>query len=242
MSLFCDVVAPRSLNSIALHCVEWVWTHPKFCHGSDDLPIVKPGNESLIAAGTWCPGKNELGTIRFVKSPCWLMLSDHPCFVPVLIRFLALSWIIIDRSNIKHNSRHLRDIISSTEFELFFGEAKPHPKGERQNIFGREDELKTAPKGVAKDHQWVAFILKLVSYCDFLFRDIDLLKCRSFAVAHWYVVYDRPVFFDKRRWGGRLGKIYHGIRDAPILRVCLWDIPLHLLHLSCLPIPRSLTL
>jgi hypothetical protein len=61
--------------------------------------------------------------------------------------------ITVDRSNIKRNSSRLRDIISSTEFEQFFGEAKPHPKGERQNIFGREDELKTAPKGVPKDHQ-----------------------------------------------------------------------------------------
>ncbi|XP_006455055.1 hypothetical protein AGABI2DRAFT_209325 [Agaricus bisporus var. bisporus H97] len=96
----------------------------------------KPGNESLIAAGTWCPAKNELDTIR---------------------------------SNIKRDSGRLREIISFAEFEQFFGVAKPHPNGERQNIFGREDELKTAPKGVPKDHQ-----------------DIDLLKCRSFAVAHCF--------------------------------------------------------
>ncbi|KAF8889733.1 hypothetical protein CPB84DRAFT_1816414 [Gymnopilus junonius] len=93
-----------------------------------------PGNESLIAAGSWCPGKNELATIR---------------------------------ANIQRNPSRLRNIISAPEFVKFFGKPKPHPKGERQNIFGGEDELKTAPKGVAKDH-----------------KDIDLLKCRSFAVIH----------------------------------------------------------
>ncbi|KXN85780.1 hypothetical protein AN958_10845 [Leucoagaricus sp. SymC.cos] len=95
---------------------------------------LKPGNESIIAAGSWCPGRNELATIR---------------------------------ANIQHNPRRLRDIISSPDFERYFGKAEVHPKGERQNIFGAEDELKTAPKGVAKDHE-----------------DIDLLKCRSFAVVH----------------------------------------------------------
>jgi hypothetical protein len=35
-----------------------------------------------------------------------------------------------------------------------FGEPKPHPKGESQNIFGRDDELKVAPKGIGKDHKW----------------------------------------------------------------------------------------
>ena len=55
-------------------------------------------------------------------------------------------------------------------FESYFGKAEPHPKGKRQNIFGAEDELKVAPKGVDKDHQ-----------------DIDLLKCRSFAVVHRFM-------------------------------------------------------
>ncbi|KAF8802009.1 hypothetical protein BYT27DRAFT_7197467 [Phlegmacium glaucopus] len=94
----------------------------------------KPGNESILAAGSWCPKKDELATIR---------------------------------SNIQRSSRRLRSIISAPEFVTFFGEAKPHPEGERQNIFGMEDELKVAPKGIGKDH-----------------KDIDLLKCRSFAVIH----------------------------------------------------------
>ncbi len=28
--------------------------------------VVKPDGQSLIAAGSWCPGKNELATIRYV--------------------------------------------------------------------------------------------------------------------------------------------------------------------------------
>ncbi|PBK86992.1 hypothetical protein ARMGADRAFT_1017025 [Armillaria gallica] len=95
--------------------------------------FLKPGGESLFAGGLWCPGRNELATIR---------------------------------TNIKHNSSQLRDIISSPEFVKYFGEPKP---GKRNNIFGRDDELKVAPKGVDKDHP-----------------DIDLLKCRSFAVIHHF--------------------------------------------------------
>lgn len=70
-----------------------------------------------------------------------------------------------------------------------FGEPRPHPKGERQNVFGAEDELKTAPKGVAKNHKY-AFIdsLPLITYLYLNLRDIDLLKCRSLAVLQRYVL------------------------------------------------------
>ena len=102
------------------------------------LTLVKPGNESLIAAGTWCPSKNEINTIR---------------------------------NNLLRSSTRLRSVISSPEFVALFGKAKPHPKVERQNVWGMHDELKVAQKGVDKNH-----------------KDIDLLKCRSFAVAHKYVL------------------------------------------------------
>ncbi|KAM5546152.1 hypothetical protein V8D89_000278 [Ganoderma adspersum] len=94
----------------------------------------KPNGESIIAAGSWCPGRNELATIR---------------------------------SNLQRSSRRFRQIISSPEFEALFGPAQPHQNGGRQNIFGAEDELRVAPKGVDKTH-----------------KDIDILKCRSFAVAY----------------------------------------------------------
>ncbi|KAE9402853.1 hypothetical protein BT96DRAFT_964664, partial [Gymnopus androsaceus JB14] len=95
---------------------------------------IKPGGESLLAAGTWCPGKNELATIR---------------------------------SNIAHSPDQLRQVISDPAFVALFGEPKPVKGGGRRNIFGADDELKVAPKGFDKDH-----------------KDIDLLKCRTFAVVH----------------------------------------------------------
>jgi hypothetical protein len=66
----------------------------------------------------------------------------------------------------RHPGR-FRQLISAPEFVRLFGPAQPaEAAGEVQNVFGREDELKTAPKGVPKDHP-----------------DIDLLRLRSFAVA-----------------------------------------------------------
>ncbi|KAK7042310.1 hypothetical protein R3P38DRAFT_2889679 [Favolaschia claudopus] len=96
--------------------------------------MIKPGDQSMIAAGAWCPGKNELDTIR---------------------------------SNIQRDSTRLRQVISDPTFVKYFGE--PKPGSSRRSIFGREDELKVAPKGIAKTHP-----------------DIDLLKCRSFAVSYQF--------------------------------------------------------
>jgi hypothetical protein len=61
-----------------------------------------------------------------------------------------------------------------------FGPAKPPTTaGETQNIFGREDELKIAPKGIEKDHP-----------------DIDLLRCRSFAVVIRWVFFFSATGFE----------------------------------------------
>ncbi|KAF8965786.1 hypothetical protein BDZ97DRAFT_1811025 [Flammula alnicola] len=68
-------------------------------------------------------------------------------------------------ANIQRNSRRLRNVISAPSLSNSLANRTP-PKGEPQNIFGFEDELKVAPKGVMKDD-----------------KDIDLLKCRSFAIA-----------------------------------------------------------
>lgn len=98
------------------------------------------------------------------------------------------------RNNLLRSSTRLRKIISSPAFEGLFGEAKPQPKGGRSNIFGREDELKVAPKGVAKDHKYdVLFLsmLRRIPHILLLSRDIDLLKCRSFAVMYQYVFKSR---------------------------------------------------
>ena len=84
--------------------------------------VVKPGGESLLTAGSWCPGKDELTTIR---------------------------------AHILRNPSRLRRIISAPRFVKNFGPPKPLSKKGRQSIFGRDDELKTAPKGINKDHKWV---------------------------------------------------------------------------------------
>jgi hypothetical protein len=78
---------------------------------------VKPGGESLLAAGTWCPGRNELVTIR---------------------------------NHIQRDSRRLRRVLAAPRFVELFGEPKP---GARRSVFGHDDELKVAPKGVDKNHK-----------------------------------------------------------------------------------------
>ncbi|TFK21201.1 hypothetical protein FA15DRAFT_672761 [Coprinopsis marcescibilis] len=97
---------------------------------------LKPGGESLIAAGLWCPGRQELASLR---------------------------------TNLLRDSGPFKRVISAPRFVELFGKAERNPEGGRSNIFGGEDELKVAPKGVAKDH-----------------KDIEILKCRSFAVVHHF--------------------------------------------------------
>ncbi|GFZ48206.1 hypothetical protein JCM24511_05954 [Saitozyma sp. JCM 24511] len=71
------------------------------------------------------------------------------------------------RRQILTDPTRFRETISYPDFVRLFGPPKPHPKGKRQNVFGHEDALKVAPKGVDKEH-----------------KDIDLLKLRSVAVVH----------------------------------------------------------
>ncbi|CAE6448584.1 unnamed protein product [Rhizoctonia solani] len=133
-----DLVGKEYSRRITCECL--VCPVPFFCILNLDLiSSIKPGGGSLVAAGAWGPGKNELQTIRNVIQ--------------------------------RNHGRRLRRIIAEPSFVKYFGEPKPlatkgkQPK--RQSIFGAEDELKVAPAGVKKDHP-----------------DIDLLKCRSFAVVH----------------------------------------------------------
>ncbi|KAI5450225.1 hypothetical protein NCC49_003242 [Naganishia albida] len=72
------------------------------------------------------------------------------------------------RHAIKTDSSQIRNIISAPDFTKLFGPASPNGKGKgaRCNVFGHDDQLKVAPKGIAKDH-----------------KDIDLLKLRSIAVV-----------------------------------------------------------
>ena len=88
------------------------------------------------------------------------------------------------RSHILRSSRRLKQAISAPEFVKLYGKPEHGPQNkQRQNIFGREDELKVAPKGIDKNHKYVIEDLHLCS-SDVDHRDIELLKCRSFAVSH----------------------------------------------------------
>lgn len=81
-------------------------------------------------------------------------LFTQVTFLPLLSVRLVLSTPVLaaPRANILHDATPLREAISEPRFVKLFGEAKPHPKGLRRNVFGEEDQLKVAPKGVAKDH------------------------------------------------------------------------------------------
>jgi len=94
---------------------------------------ISPNNHSLLAAGVWQPGKDELASIR-------QRLTTEP--------------------------ETFRRVIGAKEFVEMFGKAEPKKGGGRQNVFGHDDALKVAPKGIDKGH-----------------KDIDLLKLRSVAVV-----------------------------------------------------------
>ncbi|BGP39879.1 hypothetical protein JCM10450v2_003851 [Rhodotorula kratochvilovae] len=88
------------------------------------------------------------------------------------------------RAQILSDPKPLRKILAKKEFVELFGEPKPRMDGKRTSVFGGDDQLKNAPKleGVDKTH-----------------RDIDLLKCRSFAVETHFAddVVTSPEFLDK---------------------------------------------
>lgn len=74
------------------------------------------------------------------------------------------------RAMILDDPRPLREVLANKEFIKWFGE--PDPKsGKRTSVYGQDDALKNCPKmeGVTKDHP-----------------DIDLLKLRTIAVAHYF--------------------------------------------------------
>ena len=74
-----------------------------------------------------------------------------------LVSFPRLPLSCCFRRSITANPAPLREIISGPIFESLFGKAKAE-KGKRSNIFGHEDELKTAPKNVDKTHPCVLLL------------------------------------------------------------------------------------
>ncbi|GAA5980528.1 hypothetical protein JCM11641_006670 [Rhodosporidiobolus odoratus] len=104
--------------------------------------------------------------------------------------FLGCGWwstgsneLKLFRNSILSNPKPLRKALAEPAFVKLFGEPKPRMDKKRSSIFGAEDELKNAPKleGVDKTH-----------------KDIDLLKCRSFAVETQFSdeVVTSPDFLD----------------------------------------------
>ncbi|GAA5989705.1 hypothetical protein JCM10908_000600 [Rhodotorula pacifica] len=71
------------------------------------------------------------------------------------------------RDEILRDPSPLRKVLAEPDFVELYGSDKPRMDGKRTSIFGHSDQLKNAPKlpGVDKTH-----------------KDIDLLKCRSFAI------------------------------------------------------------
>ncbi|GAA5907852.1 hypothetical protein JCM5296_005802 [Sporobolomyces johnsonii] len=105
--------------------------------------------------------KGPFGLYYFHISPNGRSMLGCGCWSP------AANELKLIRNAILRDPQPLRDAIAEPEFVKLFGEPKARADKQRSNIFGGEDELKNAPKieGVDKNH-----------------KDIDLLKCRSFAV------------------------------------------------------------
>jgi hypothetical protein len=94
-------------------------------------------------------------------------------------------------------------VISDPTFVAHFGKPEPHSEGKRQSIFGSEDQLKVAPKGIDKDHP-----------------DIDLLKCRTLAVFHNFTdeqVLDPNFKHELKRVAAILAPFVHCLNDMMTL-------------------------
>lgn len=127
------------------------------------------------------------GTLHLLLSFLRLVIQWH---IPIL------TFSYIHRTNIQNDSRRLRRMISAPEFVKYFGEAKPRADRGRQSVFGMDDELKVAPKGVGKEHKYVVTRRRMLTVdegadCGSC-RDIDLLKCRSFAVVYQWALFLIP--------------------------------------------------
>ena len=128
---------------------------------------VQPGGGSIFAAGVWCPGKNELEQIRYgvdLYQQASLIDGSGPTFVTMLNLFEMSSLIRpLNRCSDLRNGPTRRDRTSS--------EAKASSKWPR----------KVLPRTIR------TFTLVVIRVLTRYVSDIDLLKCRSFAVVHQYV-------------------------------------------------------
>lgn len=107
------------------------------------------------------------------------------------------------RASILRSPARLRAVIADPVFVKYFGKPEPHSEGKKQSIFGGEDQLKVAPKGVDKDHP-----------------DIDLLKCRTIAVFHRFTdeqVADPDFKNELKRVAGVLRPFIHCLNEMMTL-------------------------
>jgi len=126
-----------------------------------DHICVRPSNESFIAAGLWQPAKQELDNIRanlLRNSRPFRRLISSPRFEEFFGEAKVASPSTSAKSKGKGKAKGKKgedqDEVEEKEERQRAGKdvAIKVEHRERTNIFGREDELKVAPKGVPKDH------------------------------------------------------------------------------------------
>ncbi|WWC65166.1 uncharacterized protein I303_107780 [Kwoniella dejecticola CBS 10117] len=153
----------------------------KFHEADDEVPILPPKDiihriyRDVRFSSDKTPYKRNfsMSTSRGGRKGIWA--AYHLSISPNNKSLLACGvWqpgkdeLALIRHRLLASPQQFRDCISAPDFVRLFGEAKDK-KGKRQNVFGNDDALKVAPKGVEKDH-----------------KDIDLLKLRSIAVVHHF--------------------------------------------------------
>ena len=79
--------------------------------------------------------------------------------------------------------RRFHQIIASADFEALFGPAQLRANNGRQNVIEEENEWRVAHKGVDKTHKCIS-TARFPHRQVLLMWDIDVLNCRSFAVAY----------------------------------------------------------
>ncbi|KAG6876714.1 hypothetical protein C0992_012029 [Termitomyces sp. T32_za158] len=89
------------------------------------------------------------------------------------------------KSNIQRRAGadRLREVISAPEFVAYFGEPQPSQDSSRQSIFGREDELKVAPKGVDKKHSFLDSEVLAEGFAETVGKVVRVMR----PFVHWLV-------------------------------------------------------
>lgn len=135
-----------SISNFLLTIISSSWRRISHCGGYMGTAQERTGH---IPVRYFLPLSNHiyLSHVPSIKDP---YLNHQILF----LRF-GFFFFFFQRSNVIADPEPLRSVISDPEFVEYFGEAIPHPKGNRRNVFGHDDQLKVAPKGIAKSHPYV---------------------------------------------------------------------------------------